>query len=211
MVRSNRRDRESAGPWVRCIERISHGPTSSGAAGSDTSCEQPSCLEVRRRTGIWAFRLRRALVASARTRSWPRSGPGGRTARSRPRRSGVRRTSGRRWCPRERCFEARWRSAGRAMSSRDLHHPHHRGERDHARAASPDAGDLAGGGIRALALRSGCPARAGTRGLARDAQGRSPGEQPSQRRPRLRCSAWNRVVAWTVALAPAMAHIAGTR
>ena len=85
------------GTGVRRIARISHGRTSSEAAGSDTSCEQPSCLAVRRRTGIWAFRLRRVLVANARTRSWPRSGLGARTARSRPRRSGVRRTTGRRW------------------------------------------------------------------------------------------------------------------
>ena len=45
----------------------------------------------------------------------------------------------------------------------------------------------------ALGLRSGCPASPGTRGLARDAPGQSPGYQPSHRRPRLRCSAWNRV------------------
>ena len=104
-----------------------------------------------------------------------------------------------------------WLDNSRRWCRRDLHHPRHRGKRDHARAASPDANDLGGGGIRALALQTGCPARPGTRRLARDAADRSPGELTCQRRPRLRCSAWNRVVAWTVALAPAMAHVAGTR
>ena len=72
---------------------------------------------------------------------------------ARRRTDGVRRTLGGLASARGRDAS---RLAGRASPGRcrgDLHHPHHGGERDYARAASPDAGDLAGGGVRALAYR----------------------------------------------------------
>ena len=56
---------------------------------------------------------------------------------------------------------------------RDLPHPHHRGQRHHARAASPDAGDLVAEGVYDLACRRGCQARTGAGGRARDASSQS--------------------------------------
>ena len=56
---------------------------------------------------------------------------------------------------------------------RDLPHPHHRGQRHHARAASPDAGDLVAEGVYDLACRRGCQARTGAGGPARDASSQS--------------------------------------
>ena len=120
-IRVNRRGLGSG------ASRILHGRTSSDAADSDTVRDHPSCREVRRRTGKRVCRLRRVRAVCATVCSWPRGGPAARAVRIWRRRSGVRRTTGRRW---------RFHRAASCRPSRNISGQH---RTRHGRGAQPDS------------------------------------------------------------------------